>query len=433
LDRQEQKQIRCAVYTRQSIDHGDGGNFSSCDAQREACEAFVLSMKYEGWVLIERRFDDVGQSGKDLQRPALMALVEQVARGKVDQIVVHRFDRLTRSLHDWAKLNEYLKDYSVSLSIVTGGMEATGSAFTEFVTNILATFGQFERDIIRERMEDARNYRSSKGVRFAGKPPIGYDSDPSTRQLAVNEDEAALVRRFFEKASEGQSAEVIARSVNAEGHRTKTHRKEGGKLWTGRTVLQVIRNPVYLGKRQHKGQWIAGVHEPLVSKGLADEARRQIARRRSRRPGRRDSAKNDPFVLRGILRCGRCDRPMTTSSSRVKSKTDGKVKVHRYYRCRGNAEGPPCKPSVQVAAHIVEGQVVWLLANPWKIVPAPRKVKRLLSKFSDEWEVLFPTERAAKIRELVWSATWNPSQRNISIVIDEINLERIVAADHQRA
>ncbi|MES9818906.1 MAG: recombinase family protein [Candidatus Thiodiazotropha sp.] len=35
--------------------------------------------------------------------------------------------------------------------------------------------------------------------------------------------------------------------VDEEGHRTKTHGKEGGKLWTGRTVLQVIRNPAYLG------------------------------------------------------------------------------------------------------------------------------------------------------------------------------------------
>ena len=158
-----------------------------------------------------------------------MALVEQVARGRVDQIVVHCFDRLTRSLHDWAKLNEYLKDYSVSLSIVTGGMEATGSVFTEFVTNILATFGQFERDIIRERMQDARNYRSSKGMRFAGKPPIGYRSDSANRQLVVDEEEATLVRRFFELASKGESAAAIAKvaempKVRHANHRLKSRR-----------------------------------------------------------------------------------------------------------------------------------------------------------------------------------------------------------------
>lgn len=88
--------------------------------------------------------------------------------------------------------------------------------------------------------------------------------------------------------------------------------------------------------------------------------------------------------------------------------------------------GSPCKPSVQISAHVVEGQVEWLLANPWKIVPAPRKVKRLLSKFSDEWEVLSPKDKTARIRELVWSATWSPDQRNTSIIIDEINWDRII-------
>ena len=431
MDRSERKQTRCAIYTRQSVEHGGGSDFSSCDAQREACEAFILSMKYEGWVLMNRRFDDVGHSGKDLERPALLQLIEQVERGKVDQVVVHRFDRLTRNLHDWARLNEYLKQYSVTISIVTGGMEATGSAFTEFVTNILATFGQFERDIIRERMQDARSYRASKGMRFAGKPPIGYRSDPATRQLVIDENEAALVRQFFELAVKRESAASIARLINAEGHRTKRHGKEGGKLWTGRTVLQVICNPVYLGLRYHNGQWIAGVHEPLVTKTLADEVQKQIAKRRSRKSSRRDALKADSFVLRGILRCGKCDRQMTTSSSRTKSKSDGKAKIHRYYRCRGNAESPLCKPSVQVAAHIVESQVEWLLANPWKIVPAPRKVKQQLSKLSDEWKTNTTTEKSALVRELVWSATWDPDQRKIRIVIDAINLERIVGADYR--
>jgi len=112
-------------------------------------------------------------------------------------------------------------------------------------------------------------------------------------------------------------------------------------------------------------------------------------------------------------------------SSRVQRKSDDAERVYRYYRCRGNADGPPCKPAVQVAAQIVEGEVSWLLVNPWKIVPAPLKVKQLLSSFADRWERLSNSQESILVRELVWTATWEPDQKKIHIVIDQINLERI--------
>lgn len=49
---------QCAIYTRQSVERE--GDFSSCDAQREACEAYIGSMFHEGWRCLDDRFDDVG-------------------------------------------------------------------------------------------------------------------------------------------------------------------------------------------------------------------------------------------------------------------------------------------------------------------------------------------------------------------------------------
>lgn len=43
------KLVRCAVYTRKSTDEGLDQAFNSLDAQREACEAYVLSQRHEGW------------------------------------------------------------------------------------------------------------------------------------------------------------------------------------------------------------------------------------------------------------------------------------------------------------------------------------------------------------------------------------------------
>jgi hypothetical protein len=87
--RQARKTICCAIYTRKSTEEGFEQDFNSLDAQREACAAYVLSQKHEGWTTLPDRYDDGGWSGGTLERPALARLLAEV-------------DRLTRSLADFA-------------------------------------------------------------------------------------------------------------------------------------------------------------------------------------------------------------------------------------------------------------------------------------------------------------------------------------------
>jgi DNA invertase Pin-like site-specific DNA recombinase len=57
------KRVRCAVYTRKSTEDGLEQEFNSLHAQREACEAYILSQKHEGWELVPTHYDDGGFSG----------------------------------------------------------------------------------------------------------------------------------------------------------------------------------------------------------------------------------------------------------------------------------------------------------------------------------------------------------------------------------
>lgn len=91
---EEQKQIRCAIYTRKSTDEGLEKEFNTLEAQREAGENFVMSMKHQGWVILPDHYDDGGFSGGNLKRPALKRLMADVEKGKVDMIVVYKIDRL---------------------------------------------------------------------------------------------------------------------------------------------------------------------------------------------------------------------------------------------------------------------------------------------------------------------------------------------------
>ncbi len=62
------RKLRCAVYTRKSTEEGLDMEFNSLDAQREACEAYIVSQRAEGWSPVRDRYDDGGVSGGTLER-----------------------------------------------------------------------------------------------------------------------------------------------------------------------------------------------------------------------------------------------------------------------------------------------------------------------------------------------------------------------------
>ena len=99
---------RCAIYVRKSSDEGLDMSYNSLEAQADACAAYVASQRHEGWTKLPKVYEDGGYSGGNMDRPGLKELLKDVEAGKVDIIVVYKIDRLTRSLTDFAKLNDVL-------------------------------------------------------------------------------------------------------------------------------------------------------------------------------------------------------------------------------------------------------------------------------------------------------------------------------------
>ncbi len=158
----ERRTVRCAIYTRQSVTRPDGTDFTSRDAQRDACIDMVRAHAPEGWVPLEERFDDVGESGATVERPALTRLLDRIAAGAIDRVVVQRLDRLTRSVADYATLVGRLKRRGTQLTIVAGDIHMGDVAMSDLMLNLLATFAEFEREIIGERLRDAREALRSR-------------------------------------------------------------------------------------------------------------------------------------------------------------------------------------------------------------------------------------------------------------------------------
>jgi putative transposase len=148
------KKIRCAIYTRKSSEDGLEQEFNSLHAQREACAAYIASQKHEGWVMLPDAYDDGGLSGGSLERPALQHLLDDVRSGRVDQIVVYKIDRLTRSLSDFAKIVDVLDAAGASFVSVTQSFN-TATSMGRLTLNMLCP----------SRSSSGRSRRSASGTR----------------------------------------------------------------------------------------------------------------------------------------------------------------------------------------------------------------------------------------------------------------------------
>src|SRR6201987_6410148 len=102
------ERVRCAIYTRKSSEEGLDHEFTSLQAQREACEAFINSQRHEGWVCLPACYDDGGFSGATIDRPALQRLLADITAGRVDTVIGYKIDPLTPSLAPFCKIVEIL-------------------------------------------------------------------------------------------------------------------------------------------------------------------------------------------------------------------------------------------------------------------------------------------------------------------------------------
>ena len=274
--------LRCAIYTRKSSDEGLDQAFNSLDAQREACAAFVVSQKHEGWTVLPTLYDDGGYSGGTLDRPALQRLLADISARKVDVVVVYKIDRLTRSLFDFAKIVEAFDARDVSFVSVTQQFNTTTS-MGRLTLNVLLSFAQFEREVAGERIRDKIAASKKKGMWMGGLPPLGYDV--RDRKLVINKEEAQTVLHIFRRYVDLRSVRALKEELDTAGVRSKSRTLKHGTVYGGRKLSRgalylMLQNRIYRGEITHNGNAYPGEHEPIVDKALWDQVQAVLAENR---------------------------------------------------------------------------------------------------------------------------------------------------------
>lgn len=313
------RRIRCAIYTRKSSEEGLDQDFNSLDAQYEACTAYVASQKAEGWVLIPTRYDDGGLSGGTLERPALQRLLADIEAGLIDQIVVYKIDRLTRSLSDFAKIVDRLDATGASFVSVTQSFN-TATSMGRLTLNMLLSFAQFEREVTAERIRDKIAASKKKGLWMGGTVPFGYQ--PDGRSLEIDETEAPIIRHIHDLYHALGSVRAVAERAEELGYRTRqrsftTGTSTGGTPFSRGHIYQILTNPLYAGRIRHRDKIYDGQHPAIIDPAAWDEMQERLSADATRTRGRSNAAERSPLVGKLFDETG--DR-LTPSHSRKNGK-----------------------------------------------------------------------------------------------------------------
>jgi DNA invertase Pin-like site-specific DNA recombinase len=409
--------IRCAIYTRKSTEEGLDMEFTSLDAQREACEAYVASQRAEGWVLVPDRYDDGGFSGGNLKRPALERLLSDVGAGLIDAILVYKNDRLSRATRDFLNLLDLFERRNVSFVSVTQSFHTKDPAGRLFL-NIMVSFGEFERGIIGERIRDKIAASRKKGIWMGGWAPFGYIV--KDRKLVVKKADADVVRSIFQRFVTLRSATLLAREL-----KQKNVRNNYGRPINKGGLYKLLSNRTYVGEAVHKGTAYPGEHKAIIDRKLWDRVHAIL--QESPRARAATSRATTPALLKGLI-FDASGTPMSPTHTRRKGR------LYRYYTSQKVIKGEVATTDMRVPAgeieEIVIGQLRRMIAAPEVIVATwkqlrrkstqwtERSVRGALLTFDEVWADLFPTEQSRILNLLVSKVTVAPAKVDVHLRID---------------
>ena len=412
------RKLRCAVYTRKSSEEGLEQEFNSLHAQREACEAYIVSQRSEGWVLVRDQYDDGGISGGTLERPGLKRLVEDIEDGLVDVVVVYKIDRLSRSLADFAKLVEVFDRNGVTFVSVTQSFNTTTS-MGRLTLNILLSFAQFEREVTAERIRDKVAASRKKGMWMGGVPPYGYRVE--NRKLLVNEDAAADVRWIFCRFLEIGSCTELARELGTRGIRTPR-----GNMIDKKYIYRMLGNRAYIGEAVHKGDSYPGEHDAIIDRAIWDKVHAVLTVSPRKRAAR--TRADTPALLKGLLY-----GPDGAAFSPTHTRKAGKL--YRYYVSQTVLKhGAGSCPVGRVPAGEIEAAVIGqlravfrqpeIVAGTWKSARThddqitEADARDALTRLDPLWDELFPAEQARIVGLLIERVDIGTDGLNVRLRMD---------------
>lgn len=307
---------RIGLYTRLSQDRA-----GATSIQRQDDEARdVIDLK--GGVLAREPYSDPDASAwkERVHRPGFDRLLADADAGDVTLVVVWACDRLTRQGEQMETFLKLMRKRGLKLySVKEGYIDLSNGAI---MPKLITWKSEMESERISMRVKSANRRLARAGAPHpGGKQAYGQRRrrrPDGTAVLAVEPDEAEIVREMARRLLAHESLRSIAADLVARGVATST-----GGVWRGTNINKLLRQPRLAGLRESEGELVdsSGLIEPVLDvaewkrvRNLLTDPARNLAQSRAAK-----------HLLTGVLRCGACDARMIASSTRGR----------RTYRCQG--------------------------------------------------------------------------------------------------
>ena len=303
------------------------------------------------------------ESGAFMDRPKLEEMLRIVVERLVSLVIILNPDRLARDPLHLVTIMRVFAESGVRLEFVHGSSDSSPEG--QLLAYCTGWAAQRERTMIADRSRLGKEAVARSGRVPLGFGPgiYGYDYDPLTKSLKINEQEAQVVRLIYQWVSDGVSINGIAVRLNDRKIPTKT-----GKLWS-RAVIKTIATStryyglMYFGLRRHRkiGPNKTQITERpteeaipvwdyapvIIDRGIFDRAQERL-----KNPSTRSGIKQgNQYLLTGFIKCPMCGAPVTGAM---------RARDTRYYRCTGVTSRPD-RPSKCQSKYIPESieEVFW--------------------------------------------------------------------------
>jgi site-specific DNA recombinase len=320
--------MRAVGYVRvSSLSQVDG---HSLDAQERLFHELCKSRKWEA-IKVYREEGKSAHVEAISRRPIFRQLLDDTSKGLFDVIVVHTLDRWSRNQRVMLESMAFLGKANVSLVSITENIDystAQGKLFTQ----MLGSFAEYYSGALANHISKGLDQHAHEG-KHTGGIPFGYEScwtgekgnrkrlcDPEhPGGIHVHPEEGKVVTELFNRYASGTTTlSQLAGWLNDSGFRTRNmHRltdaagnlTTGLKLFTTASIRGILHNAFYTGQIIHRGKFLPGLHEPLISKDIFETVQTTL----KRNSGRSETLQDKPerlYLLKGVVRCAYCGMPM---------------------------------------------------------------------------------------------------------------------------
>ncbi len=299
--------IRAAIYARISSDR-DGDELG---VRRQISDCEQLAER-KHWTVTDRYVDNDISAYRGAARPEYRRLLEDMAAGLIDAVLVWHLDRLHRQPKELEEFFEAVDASGVTrLASVTGDVDlATDDG--RFMARILGAVSRKESDDKSRRIRRKAEEIALEGrVGGGGDRPFGFEAD----RVTIRESEALIIRECAARFLAGDSIRGICADLDERGIRTVNDKK-----WQAQTMRRILLSARISGQREHRGVIVAKAEWPAIITPAETARIRAIFAD----PSRRTNKTARRYLLGRLLRCGLCEARLV-----ARPNGDG----HRRYMC----------------------------------------------------------------------------------------------------